>query len=216
MTGIFMVAFCSSAFWMRRSMSRTASRYSVSLARSPEPSLVSRRSTPPFTKSRMLLRSCMRRQARGGVGAVAVAEQALEQHARIHFHRDSAWWASARRWYSCRRSYSRSRSRRRGWALPRRFRARRTESLAQLPRRDLIGRNAGVDVGAFGLLRMHAGQPRGARARVVAAAVAERAAVDLRQVAEHQHLVAERLKRLHRGVELEARAFGRRAASPPR
>ena len=51
-----------------------------------------------------------------------------------------------------------------------------------------------MDVRAFGLLRMDAGQPGGARARVVAGAIAQRAAAVLHQVAEHQHLVAERLR----------------------
>ena len=52
---------------------------------------------------------------------------------------------------------------------------------ARLPgemlRRDLIDRDAVVDVGAGGLARVHAGQVRGGRARVVAGAVAERVAV---------------------------------------
>ena len=62
---------------------------------------------------------------------------------------------------------------------------------------------------ALGLLGMHAGEPGGARARMVARAIAQRAAVDLRQAAEHHHVLAERLQRLHGGRELEAGAFGR-------
>ena len=54
---------------------------------------------------------------------------------------------------------------------------------------------------------MDAGQPRGALARMVARAIAQRAALHLRQAGEHGEVLAERLQRLHRGRELEARAF---------
>ena len=81
-------------------------------------------------------------------------------------------------------------------------------------RGDLVGGDAGVDVRAFGLLGMDAGEPGGARARMVARAIAERAAVDLRQAAEHQSMFSRNgssgfmVRR-----ELEARALGRRESS---
>ena len=53
---------------------------------------------------------------------------------------------------------------------------------------------------------MHAGEKRRRRTRVIAGAVAERAAVHLRQTAERVQLIAERLQHLHRRAELEIRA----------
>ena len=53
--------------------------------------------------------------------------------------------------------------------------------LAEFLGGDLVDRDAGVDAGAFGLLGMDAGEPGGARARMIAGAVAERPAVDLGQ-----------------------------------
>ena len=53
-----------------------------------------------------------------------------------------------------------------------------------------------------------------AGARMVARAIAQGSAIDLRQAADHQQLVAERLQRLQDGREREARAFhGRRPSS---
>ena len=69
-----------------------------------------------------------------------------------------------------------------------RFRANRTASAGRVLGRDLIGRNAGMDIGAFSLLRMHAGEPGGAGASMVARAIAERAAVDLGQITRTRSL----------------------------
>ena len=80
---------------------------------------------------------------------------------------------------------------------------RQLRVLAELLGRDLIGGNPQPEIGAAGLVRMHAGQERRGRARVVARAVAERPPGDLRQPAEHVDVLAERLERLHRRAELE-------------
>ncbi len=78
--------------------------------------------------------------------------------------------------------------------------------LAELPGRDLIGRDTELEVGAAGLVWVHARQPRGGRARVVAGAVTKGASRDLRQAAQHDDVLAERLERLHRRAELEVGA----------
>src|SRR6185295_15504285 len=78
--------------------------------------------------------------------------------------------------------------------------------LAELLRRDLIGGDAQLEIGAAGLARVDAGQERRGGARVVARAVAERPAVDLRQAAEDVEVLAVRLERLHRRAEFEIRA----------
>ena len=57
--------------------------------------------------------------------------------------------------------------------------------LAQFFGGDLVRGNARVDIGALGFLGMHAGQPGGARTRVIARPVAERPATHLRQAAQH-------------------------------
>ncbi len=64
-----------------------------------------------------------------------------------------------------------------------------------------------MNIRAFRLLRVNARKPRGARASVIARSVAQRAAVDLSKIAEHQQLLAERFERLHGWHELESGAF---------
>ena len=65
---------------------------------------------------------------------------------------------------------------------------RRTDVL----RRDLVDRDAVLDVGAGGLAGMDAGQVRGGRAGVIARAIAERHAVPVREAREDRHVLAER------------------------
>ena len=94
----------------------------------------------------------------------------------------SAWPGRARRGCWCRRRSSRSRSCR---PCASRRSPSSSEREARRPadvlRGDLIDRDAVLDVGAGGLPRVHAGQVRRGRARVVAGAVAERVAVLVRQ-----------------------------------
>ena len=78
--------------------------------------------------------------------------------------------------------------------------------LAELRRGDLIGGRREPDVCAFGLLRMHAGEPRCARARVFAVAVAERFPLFLREAADDRQAIAIRRQRRENRRELELRA----------
>ena len=75
---------------------------------------------------------------------------------------------------------------------------------------DLIDGRAGLNARALGPLRMNAVQPGGGPARVVAVAIAERLGLLLREVAEHEDLVANRRERSERRRQLESRADGRR------
>ena len=77
---------------------------------------------------------------------------------------------------------------------------------ADLPGRDLIGGGAHLHIGPLGPLGMHAAQPPGARTRVVSSAVAERLELAMGQVGHHDHLLAERRERLERGRPLELAA----------
>ncbi len=147
--------------------------------------------------------------AGGRVGAVALAEQPLEDGARIDFRRQRAG-----------RSTPRHRHVGAGVAgvavagerlrLEAELERGQLRVFAEFLRRDLIGGDAEVEIGAAGLVRVDAGEERRRRARVVARAVAERPARHLRQPAEHVELLPERLERLHRRAELEVRARGLR------
>ena len=74
---------------------------------------------------------------------------------------------------------------------------------------DLVGRDAGPEVGPGGLPRLAAGQEGRRGAGVVAAAVAVWPALVAGQAAEHQQVVPERGQRLQDGGELEAGPLGR-------
>ena len=78
--------------------------------------------------------------------------------------------------------------------------------LADDRRRHLVDRRARLDVGAFGLLRPDAAQPRGADARVHAAAFAQVLGALVREAADDDDVIAERFERLEHGRELEVRA----------
>ena len=74
---------------------------------------------------------------------------------------------------------------------------------------DLVGRDAGPEVGPGGLPRLASRQERRRGAGVVAAAIAVRPALVTGQAAEHQEFVPERSQRLEDGGELEAGSLGR-------
>ena len=86
---------------------------------------------------------------------------------------------------------------------------------AELFRGNLVRRDAAANSGALGFLRMNSGQEGGAPARMVAGTIAERAAIYLRQSAQDDHLVAERLQRLHRRRELEPGTLRWRESTDP-
>jgi hypothetical protein len=81
--------------------------------------------------------------------------------------------------------------------------------LADLASGDLIGRDAELDVGALGPLRMDAAQPRCRPARVIACAIVERVRLEMGEPARDQQLVAEGLERSERRRQLEAPAGSR-------
>ena len=153
-------------------MSRTASRYSRASPRSREP----RR--PPQLGDALARPSracCGRRQsaraARRGIGAAAVAEQPLEDDPRVVFHRQRRRRAApgdgigvgaaeagvARAGEVAPSSASSSDA---SWVCS-----------AELLRSNLIDRDAGLDLGRVGSLRLNAGQEPRRRARMHAGAV---------------------------------------------
>ena len=172
---------------MRRSMSRIASRYSLSLERSraPRPRLEAVDIARDVIENAALLLQRARRAAGSvlspspnrrsntarGFGSIGSGVVGAAPGNRVGVRAAIAGVAAAGEARRVEADLERGELR----------------ALAELLGRDLVDRNAGVDVRAFGLLGVDAGEPGGARARVVARAVAERAAVDLRQAAQHDH-----------------------------
>ena len=80
---------------------------------------------------------------------------------------------------------------------------------AEVPRRDLVGRDPGVDVGAVGLPRVDAGEVARPGPRVVAGTVAERAAPVVREPAQDRDVVPVGSHRLqHAGQRRRQRSDG--------
>ena len=128
------------------------------------------RATSATSASRMLWSSLMPGEPAGAVAAVAVAEQPLENHARVDLHRQ-------RRGRAAPRDRVRVGAAVAGVARPEHLgvfhgHLERADLgfLAQRARRDLIHRDAGPDVGPFRLLHVHAGQEGRGGARVIAGA----------------------------------------------
>ena len=136
-------AFCFSASWMRRSISRTVSRYSATRLRSFAPRSPCSRRTCPVTASRML-RCCSMRCSRS-CGGARRRRTCVEDHARIDFHRQRR----GRRPPRNRVHVGATEADVAGADQPavvfgRQFERRQRRVLADLLRRDLIDRDAGA------------------------------------------------------------------------
>ena len=126
---------------MRRSTSRMASRYSLSLTPSRGPELRLRSCEISWSRaSRMLRSSWLRAAAR--FGGVAAAEQPLEHEARIGLHRQRHRRVLPRHASSCTRRRSRGRRRRRRRSGRRRLRATAVWSRWQMLLRDQSDRSS--------------------------------------------------------------------------
>ena len=206
-------ALCSSAFWMRRSTSRTASRYSSSFAPVAVPELAPAAApTLSVTESRMLRSSATPRQPGRRVGAVAVAEQPLEDDARVVLHRQRRRRAAPGDRVGVGAAVAGSQAP--DEVAPTRARARATRAACACPsswRRSGPSRCRHWMSAPSVFFGVHAGQAASAGARMVARAVAEqRVGLLVRQAAQHEQPIAERRQRLQDRRELERRALGRR------
>ena len=162
---------------MRCSISRTDDRYSSSLRRSVGAEICRSASTcARATRSRMLRRYCSRRARASGRGSVSMSPNSRSKTSagiRLRGHRRGRPAPGE----AVRVGAANSRNRSCRPCASRRSRARARRSASGRPRccrGDLVDRDAVLDVGARRLARVDAGQVRGARARVVAGAVAER------------------------------------------
>ena len=208
--GVSPVISCS-AISMRRSISRIDERYSSSLRRSEVPRPAAICVVRSLTRSRMLRRYCRRRARVSGVMLVSMSPNrrsktrrglvsggigvAGPRHARLlvyaHEYPESQL-------PMVRESSHPSSS------------EREPRVLADVLGRDLVDRDAVLDVGAGGLARMHAGQVGRGGTGMVAGTVAERGAVPMPEAREDQRVLAERLERLHHPRVLEPGAGRRR------
>ena len=141
------VSACCSARWIRRSTSRTWSRYSS------EPRAIGARrcrarasARSSATKSRMLRSSRMR--ARALLGGVAAAEHPLEQDARVDLHRQRRRRRLPAQRVGVRAAVAgRARAEQRGEVLGGHLERRERRVLADLLGDDLIDRDAEPEVG---------------------------------------------------------------------
>ena len=115
----------------------------------------------------------------------------------------------------CRRTSSPNRSCRPCASRRSRARARKSACGGEMLRRNLVDRDAVLDVGAGGFAGMHAGEIGGGRARVVAGTVAERIAVLVREAREHDRVLAEPFERLQTRASTRTRRPAPSASSRP-
>ena len=204
-------SLCSSAFWMRRSMSRIASRYCVSFAAvgRPEPPLQPLHFLDERIEDAAIVLDA--REARRLRRVVAVAEQPLEHRARLVLHRQRRRRVAPRQRVGVGAAVAGLARADQLVRVEAQLERRQLRVLAERLRGDLVHRHAGADVGAFGLLRVHAGEERRRGAHVIAGALAVgRKRRLVRQAGDDEQPVAERRERLEDRRQLEARAVGRR------
>ncbi len=185
---------------MRRSISRMLSRYSLTRPRS--------RDAQHLLKVRRLLgnrveQALLLLRAHRAIGRRAgLAEQPLEHHARVDFHRQRSRRRAPRNRVEVGAAEpGRARADIPGEVLGRHFERRKRGLLADLLRHDLIDRRVRQHVLGFGPLRPHAGQVAAHADRVIADLAA---GMRPRQVLHDDERVLERLERLQDRGELEA------------
>ena len=148
----------------------------------------------------------------------AVAEQAVENHARIDLHgKRRGGRAPGDRVHVGATEADVAGADQAAEILGRQFERRQRRLLADLLRRDLVDGDAGANVRAVGALGVNAVQENRGRARVVAAVIAGACGRGhfVRQIADHHQLVLERLKRRKSAREFQSRRLPPRASSWP-
>ena len=146
-------------------------------------------------------------EARFRIGARAVAEQPLEDHARVVLRRQRRALASPTDRVGVRTRES-GVARARGLArLDRQLQRRHLGLLPRLLGEDLIHRNPGIEPGFAGR-RRHVGEKPRTGFRVGAARTA--GSRDAFQAAQHEHVLAKRRERAQGGRQLVGRPLGQR------
>ncbi len=151
---------------IRRSTSRTASRYSSTCTRSARPELARQAreiGADEVENAAILARLCRALRIRA-----AVAEQALEHDSRIVLTRDRSRRRAPRQRVQVDAAVRAVAHAGEHAEVDRKLERRQHGLLAEHLRRQLIGRHAAFDVGAFGTFAAHAGQPSRIGFRVIA------------------------------------------------
>ena len=143
--------------------------------------------------------------ARFGTEDHAVAEQPFKQRSRIQNRRQRLGLAAPRQVVGVRAGIAGIAIARLARILQADFHRREARRPAHVVGHNLIHRYAGLDIHQA-LLHLYAGQVAAAAAPVIARAIQQRAPGIVRQVAEHEDVVLERLQRLE-----DARQFGKLA-----
>ena len=128
-------------------------------------------------------------------GAAAIAEQALEDDARVGLHRIRIGRGAPRDAVGVDAAVAVVAIADEIRLLHRHLERSQRRVLAEHLRRQLVGGRPVADVSAFGVLGMNAAQPDRASTRVLAVAVPERFRLFLAQTDRHDHLVAKRRQR---------------------
>ena len=145
------------------------------------------------------------RCAHARIGAVARPEQPLEHDARIVFRHQRQGRRQPRQRVAVRAAVARIAGSHQVVVVDGELQRRQLRLALERSRRNLVHRD-GVPDDAVGLLDVHAGQIRSGRARVVAAAVAERFRLTIGEPGDDNHAIAERL----RAARARARTRSRR------
>ena len=143
--------------------------------------------------------------------AVAVAEEALEDGARVALHRVGRRRRPPRDGVHVGATVAGVAVADDVGRVEGELERREGRGLADLAGCDLIGGGAHLHVRALGPLGVHPAQPAGARARMVPATVAKRLELAVGQIGHHGHLLPERCEGLQRGrpLEIASRTFRR-------
>ncbi len=196
---------------MRRSISRIDERYSSSLRRSEVPRSAAhlRRALVDEIEDAAAIsqaaRPSLRRDAR-----VDVAKQAFEDQARVGFRGHRRRRAAPRQAVGVRARIPRVAVADGPRVVAPEFERTEPRVLADVLGRDLVDRDAVLDVGTGGLARVHASQVGRGGTGMVARTVTKRGAIPMPEARKDQGVLAERLERLHHPRVLEPGAGRRR------
>ena len=195
---------------MRCSISRTAVKYSSSLRRSLAPEIVAQRRAALADEVEDAPARAQALRPRRRIEAGVDAEQALEDRPRVGLGRLRRGLAAPRQAVGVGAAVARVAVADDARVLAAQLDRAEPRLRADLAGRDLVDRDAVLDVGAGGLAAVDAGQEHRAGTGVVARPVAERVAVLVLEAGQHQHPILHRRERLEDARQLEGRAFGRR------
>ena len=146
------------------------------------------------------------RHPRRSIRGAAAPEQSLEDHTRVVLHRQRRRIAQPVQRVGVDATVAGVAGAERLLRVQGQLQGSELGLILEHPRRDLVHRDAGSDVGAGGLLRMDPGEERAGRPRVVARPLAgQRVAVLVGKAAQHRQTLPVRREGLHHRLDVELR-----------